>query len=310
MKDKQPLVSIALASYNGEHFIAQQIESLLSQTYSNLEIIISDDGSNDKTIDIIETFIAKGFPIKLFKNELEKGVNKNFENAIRNCNGEFIALCDQDDIWRPQKIERLVTNIGSSALIYHNSLFVDIEGNSLNRTIGEKMNCYTGNDPKVFLVLNCVSGHETMFVKSLVDIAIPFPTVKYFDWWLAFIATQNGGVKYLDEVLVHYRQHEKTVTDMLAMKKSTMHKKEFIIYEEELEWYVKCSEVAVQSKPFFEKWAKLYKARKNQWFSFSLFLLARKNATALYTIKKKGKLSIFFESLKLLWGLKTKRKIG
>jgi glycosyltransferase involved in cell wall biosynthesis len=305
-KNKIELVSIAMATYNGEQFIEKQLDSLLAQTYSNLEIIISDDGSTDSTIAIVERYMKAFASISLFKNPVKNGINKNFENAIKHCKGDFVALCDQDDIWLPQKIETLINNIGSAALVYHNSLFIDADENSMGRTIADKLNCYSGQDSKTFLLLNCVSGHECMFAKRLINIALPIPSAKYFDWWLAFVAAENGGVKYIDEVLVHYRQHEKSKTDMLALKKTTKHKKEFLIYEEELEWYNSCAKVAIINKSFYELWAKYYKQRKNQWFSFSLFLLARNNAKTLYFIKKKSSISRFFESLKLLWGLKMK----
>jgi glycosyltransferase involved in cell wall biosynthesis len=304
------LVSIAMATYNGEQFIEKQLDSLLAQTYTRIEIIISDDGSTDSTIAIVERYMKIFASISLFKNPIKNGINKNFENAIKHCKGDFIALCDQDDIWLPQKIEILINNIGSAALVYHNSLFIDTDGNSLSRTIADKLNCYSGQNSKTFLLLNCVSGHECMFAKRLVDIALPIPSVKYFDWWLAFVAAENGGVKYIDEILVHYRQHEKSKTDMLALKKTTKHKKEFLIYEESLEWYNSCAKVSSNNKVFYELWAKYYKERKNEWFSFSLFMLAQKNASALYSIKKKNKISRFFESLKLLWGLKMKTLFG
>ena len=302
-----PMVSIALATYNGVEFLAAQLDSLLAQTYTHMEIVISDDGSTDGTLKMIENYIEKFPLISLHHNEGEHGIKKNFENAIRSCRGEYIALCDQDDIWLPQKTEKLVNGIGSYALVYHNSLFIDSTGHSLGKTIADKRPGYTGKDPKVFLLFNAISGHACMFRKKLIPLALPFPQARYHDWWLAFIASQNGGVKYLDEVLVHYRQHEKSKTDILARKEGTVHRKEFTIFEEESAWYNSCANISGEEQPFFRKWAKLYDARKDQWFSFSLFKLARKNSRALYIFKKKNKLSNFFESLKLLWGIKTKK---
>ena len=304
------LISVAIATYNGETFLRQQLDTVIAQTYKNIEIIISDDGSTDRTVEIIKSYVKQHTFIKIFENKNPIGINKNFENAIKNCAGQYIALCDQDDIWLPAKLEMLISKIGKSALIYHNSLFVDINGESLNKSIADKMNCYSGSDPKVFLLLNCVSGHVCMFNKNLLQYAIPFPTVKFYDWWLAFVATQYGGITYLDEILVHYRQHEMSKTDMLALKKSTKHKKEYIIYEEQLEWFKNCAEVAKTDKPFFKQWLKLYRNRKNQWFSFSLFLLTQKNKRKLYNLKNKGEISKLFESLKLLWGLKIKKILG
>jgi glycosyltransferase involved in cell wall biosynthesis len=304
------LVSIALTTFNGGKFLEDQLLSLLSQTYKNIEIIISDDGSTDNTILIIEEYKKTHPEIVLIKNKLEKGINKNFENAINHCKGDYIALCDQDDLWMPHKIETLVNNIDKAALIYHNSLFVDTNGISLNSTIADKMNCYSGDNPKTFLLFNCVSGHSCMFIRDLVAIALPIPKVKYFDWWLAFVAADNAGVKYIDEVLVHYRQHEKSKTDMLILKKSTIHKKEFIMYDEELVWYNSCAIIATKNKAFFQLLAKYYSQRKTQWLSLSLFILVRKNASALYCIRKRNNVIRFFESLKLLWGIKLKTLFG
>ena len=101
---KDILVSITLATYNGEKFIREQLDSLLQQTYNNLEIIISDDGSTDKTIPIIEEYFKKDPRISFSKNPTPNGYKKNFERAIRLCRGEIIFLCDQDDIWYKDKI--------------------------------------------------------------------------------------------------------------------------------------------------------------------------------------------------------------
>lgn len=306
----QPLVSIALATYNGEAFLAAQLDSLIAQTYPNLEVIIFDDGSADGTIRIIESYLEKFSSISFYKNEGPHGIKNNFAHALSFCTGTYIALCDQDDTWLPQKIERMVAEIGNYALIYHNSLFIDETGNSMNRTLTDKLRGYTGHDPKAFLLLNGVSGHACMFQKKLVPLALPFPRARFHDWWLAFIAAQNGGVKYLDEVLVHYRQHEKSKTDMLAQKSRTQHRKEFRIFDEETEWYNSCAKIEGKEQAFFQNWAELYAARKDRWLSFSLFRLAQKNSGILYSFKKKNKASRFFESLKLLWGLKTKKAVG
>jgi glycosyltransferase involved in cell wall biosynthesis len=303
-------VSIAMATYNGEMFLEKQLDSLFAQSYKNIEIIVSDDHSTDNTIAIVKNYVNKFPNIFLLKNKNDKGVNKNFENAIKHCNGEYIALCDQDDIWLPNKIEILVNNIEGAALVYHNSLFIDSNAQTMSRTIAGKLNCYTGNDSKIFLLLNCISGHTCMFTKNIIDKALPIPSIRFFDWWLAFIAAENGGVKYVDEILVHYRQHENSKTDMLAIKNSTNHKKEFVIYEQELEWYKNCARASTINKAFYTLWATLYEKRRNQWFSFSLFLLAFKNLNVFYFIKKKNKLSLLFESLKLLWGLKLKTLFG
>src|SRR5437868_15054123 len=105
-----PLISIVLCSYNGERFIKEQIDSILHQTYPNIELIISDDASTDETARILKEY--KGDQkIKLFFQDENVGATKNFEFAIKQVRGEFIAFSDQDDIWLPQKLERLYSAI-------------------------------------------------------------------------------------------------------------------------------------------------------------------------------------------------------
>src|SRR5687767_13263616 len=124
-RDDSPLVSIALATFNGQRFLAEQLDSLLRQTYSNLEIIISDDGSTDATVNIVASYAAAYPHIFVYRNTGEKGVASNFQHAIRQCKGDLIAFCDQDDIWLPGKIEKLVKEIGDASLIYHDSLLIN-----------------------------------------------------------------------------------------------------------------------------------------------------------------------------------------
>ncbi|HSN60253.1 MAG TPA: glycosyltransferase family 2 protein [Ferruginibacter sp.] len=305
-----PLVSVAMTTYNGEQFLHQQLQSILDQSYRNLEVIISDDGSTDSTIDIIKNFQTSHSNIFFFKNEKGKGIKKNFENALMHCKGTYIALCDQDDYWMPDKIAALVKGIDGYALIYHNSLFVNDNGESLNKTIADKMNCYTGNNPEVFLMHNCISGHATLFHRKLLSIALPFPEARYHDWWLSFIAACNDGVVYLPMVLVHYRQHQTSKTDMLKRKEGFKHQKELKKYAEELEWFTQCALVENSRKDFFIAWKNHYEKRPQQWFSLWLFSTAMKKKKTLYAIPKKGLFGKFLLALKLFWGLKTKKIVG
>ena len=229
---------------------------------------------------------------------------------MNHCKGTYIALCDQDDFWLPNKLEELVNHIEEYALVYHNSLFVNLGGTSLDKTIADKMNCYTGNDPAVFLMHNCISGHACLFHRKLLTLALPFPEARYHDWWLAFIAAGNGGVVYLPKVLVHYRQHPTSKTDMLKRKEGHKHQKEFKRYVEELEWYQQCARVENKQKDFFIAWKQHYEKRPQQWLSTWLFSTAMKKRKTLYAIPKKGFFGQFLLALKLFWGLKTKKLIG
>src|SRR5574344_1640995 len=118
------LISIAMCSYNGERFIKEQIDSIIAQTYKNFELIIVDDGSKDNTIEIIKYYQSKDSRIKLFQNEKNLGFVKNFEKAITLCSGDFIALADQDDVWKKNKIEVFLNNIDKNMLIYSDAILM------------------------------------------------------------------------------------------------------------------------------------------------------------------------------------------
>ena len=114
----KPLVSVVMATYNGERFIAEQLESILTQTYSNLEIIIVDDRSTDQSYTILESYAAKDTRIRLFRNEQNLGYVKNFEKGLSLAGGVYIAPSDQDDIWLPHKITTLVNHINDNTIVY------------------------------------------------------------------------------------------------------------------------------------------------------------------------------------------------
>src|SRR6478609_835146 len=138
-----PLISIVLCSYNGAKFIDEQIQSLLQQTYPNLEIIISDDASTDGTQAILKKY--KTHPaFKIFLQQTNLGPIKNVAFALQQAIGSFIAFCDQDDIWLPQKIETLHAQIGDDLLVYCDSELVDEHGQSLHKKISDVRNMYTG----------------------------------------------------------------------------------------------------------------------------------------------------------------------
>ena len=101
---RDPLISIALCTYNGERFVREQLDSLVNQTYKNIEIIAVDDHSSDQTFAILENYKSKFKNIRTFQNNANLGFRKNFEKALRECTGEYIALSDQDDVWRLDKI--------------------------------------------------------------------------------------------------------------------------------------------------------------------------------------------------------------
>ena len=110
--NEPPLVSVVLGTYNGEAYLQDQLRSVLAQTYPALEIIAIDDGSRDRTVDILREYAARDPRMRVTVNERNLGFIRNFEKGCRLARGEYIALCDQDDYWFPDKIEKMVGAIG------------------------------------------------------------------------------------------------------------------------------------------------------------------------------------------------------
>lgn len=217
MSFNNPKVSIAMCTYNGSKFIAEQLESIINQTYRNLEILVVDDGSIDETVTICHSF--QDCRIKIWTNERNLGYTKNFEKAISLCSGEYICLCDQDDVWDLKKVETLVDEIGQNILIYHDSDFIDENGGHLKEpSMAERYHMYDGKSSLPFLLFNCISGHASMFSRELVKYLLPFDGRFFHDWWLAYVASNLGQIKFLNLILVHYRQHTSSITDNLGLK--------------------------------------------------------------------------------------------
>src|SRR5438270_11536697 len=112
-----PLVSVVLCTYNGALYVAEQIESILQQTYPRLEVIIADDASTDKTYEILKHYAATDNRITLYRRETNAGYNTNFSEACAKTTGDFIAIADQDDIWEFEKVETLVNKIETDASV-------------------------------------------------------------------------------------------------------------------------------------------------------------------------------------------------
>lgn len=218
---KLPLVSIAICTYNGDRFLKKQLDSLLNQDYPNIEIIAVDDCSNDDTREILKEYSQKDKRLKSYQNEKNLGYARNFEKAIKLCTGDLIALADQDDIWESNKIRVLMDSIGDGILVYHDSDFIDEQDKRIgDNTMASRFKMYHGESALPFLLSNCISGHAALFKKELIEFILPFNDAKYHDWWIAYVAFNVGKVKFLDEVLVHYRQHQTSITDTLKRRES------------------------------------------------------------------------------------------
>ena len=220
MNKQRPLVSIAMCTYNGSRFLEEQLISLVQQSYSNIEIIITDDGSSDDTVDMIKRYMAQYSNIKLSENETNLGFVKNFEKAISLCRGEYIALADQDDIWKLHKIETFVNAIGTHSLIYSDAELIDADSNMTGSfLIQPKKSLLKGPCASAFIFDNCVSGNTLMFQRALLDHVLPIPDeVRFHDQWIAFVAATYGAITYTDEAMTKYRRYADQVTHVTKAK--------------------------------------------------------------------------------------------
>lgn len=299
-----PLISIAMCTYNGESYVGAQLASLLAQTWPHLEIVVVDDNSIDGTLTIIAEYARKDTRIKFFRNSENLGINKNFNLAISLCHGEFIAPCDQDDIWHPDKLSRLHAIIENHVLSYCDSELITADGSSMNMRISDRIHMYHGNDPVVFAFWNCVSGHAMLFRRELLTRALPIPDVKFHDWWFAFLATTHGSIAYLDEPLVQYRQHAHAQTDLSRMGRKTEPDNRTLLFKEREQWLGYLASVESPQQPFFIELHQLWQAQAHQWVSIKLIRHMAKQYHALLFINRSR--SFFRFALKNFWGLKSK----
>jgi glycosyltransferase involved in cell wall biosynthesis len=215
---RRPLVSIVLATYNGAAYLRQQLDTLYAQTWEPLEVVVSDDASTDGTADLLAEY-ARERGLRYEINDRTLGLVKNFERAIGLCRGELIALSDQDDLWKPQKIGRLVENLGPYSLIYCNGQeYLSVDGRIEVETSVDQVFAFvralgTGHPTRQLLAENWVVSHTLLFRRELLAAAFPFPEHHtYHDGWLALVASKLGGIKYLDERLQTHRRHAASIT--------------------------------------------------------------------------------------------------
>lgn len=229
--DFLPLVSIALCTYNGEKFLQQQLDSLACQNYNNLEIIIVDDHSSDSTFDILKKFQKSKENVKIFQNEANLGFVKNFEKAISLCSGDYVALCDQDDVWFPEKISKLVLSIGSAGLVYSAVQLMNQDGVCLDE-IFPRRNKMHGRCYMELLLANCVTGHACLIKRAVLDRALPFPEkIKVHDHWLAIVAAAKEGIAVYEDVLSLYRRHD----DNALLSNKKRHSSKLVRYQRKIQ---------------------------------------------------------------------------
>ena len=213
-------VSVVLCTYNGEKYLRDQLQSILDQTRLPDEILISDDGSTDSTLQIVEEFTSLNPDAKtpqwtVLTRNAPLGVSENFASALGHARGEFIALADQDDLWEPDRLEKQLGLFREGTLLVHSDAsLVDESGtktgtlmSALRLTRGERKNLEEGRALGVLLRRNVVTGATTMIHSSLIRQALPIPSGWIHDEWFALVAAVQGGIVFSELPLIRYRQH-------------------------------------------------------------------------------------------------------
>ena len=214
------MISVALCTYNGEEYIKQQLDSILSQTMSVNEVIVCDDCSTDSTCEIISSYADKYPHIHLLKNNVNVGFKKNFERALSICKGDFIFLSDQDDIWHPKKVKRVIEymQINTCYGVFSDANFIDGNNIELDGSLFEKLNFkqYIKNSdlyPNLYATLclspNFVTGATMAIKKEAKKYILPFYTSEgiYHDAYIAIKLASIDKLDYIDEKLISYRIH-------------------------------------------------------------------------------------------------------
>jgi glycosyltransferase involved in cell wall biosynthesis len=276
-------ISVVMATYNGERYLHEQIDSILHQTFPPAELIIVDDCSTDSSLQILQDYAAKNSIVKIFSNESNIGFLKNFEKGIALSTGSHIALSDQDDIWALDKLEKLINGIDDALLIYSNSELVDENGNSLHKKMSDIKNQLGFTSSLMFVIGTWAPGHAFLFTRELAKKCIPFPSVVAHDFWLAFVATCYKPVKYLPEPLVLYRQHAtNTVSANTFSKNNKKHKptrddREILSRARIKFLYEFCPKERVEEKEVFNQIVQSYQdnSLKNRWLRFTTFFKYR-----------------------------------
>lgn len=208
-------IDILLATYNGEKYLKEQLDSILNQTYSNFRLIISDDCSNDNTKHILEEYKQKDNRIEVYYQNENLGYVKNFEFLLEKVENEIYALSDQDDIWLPKKLEKYIENMESnnSDLVFGDLIVVDEKGQEINKSFwklkGFSKKIKKDKNYKGLQLNNYITGCTILSKKEFLKYILPLPEAKYIihDYWISIVVSAKGKISHIDKPYIKYRQH-------------------------------------------------------------------------------------------------------
>ncbi|MGZ4808048.1 MAG: glycosyltransferase family 2 protein [Thermoanaerobaculia bacterium] len=204
--------SVALCTFNGGRFLREQLQSIAAQSTPPAELVICDDGSTDDTVAIAEAFARTApFRVDVRRNRTRLGTAANFDSAMSLCNGDVIFLCDQDDVWHPEKIARTIRQFDDLHIqcVFTDARLIDEEGKPIGRTMWQQI----GFDPRRFdfgtvVDRNVATGATMALRASLRPLIQPIPRDQPHDWWIVLLSAATQSATPLNEPLIDYRVHK------------------------------------------------------------------------------------------------------
>lgn len=197
------MISVCMATYNGERYIKEQVISILSQLGPDDELIVSDDGSKDNTLQVLEEFNDPR--IKLYEGP-QRGLTYNFENAIKHAIGDYIFLTDQDDVWESNKVERMMEALHPVDLVVSDAWICDENAVSTGKSLYDICKPHKGFWPTLFhtTYIGCCTAFRRTILKKL----LPFPPhIVMHDYWIGQIADLYYKTTFIPDKLLRYRRH-------------------------------------------------------------------------------------------------------
>lgn len=204
------MISVCIATYNGERFIREQIDSILRQLSSDDEIIVSDDGSTDNTISIINSIDDKR--IRVIEGPRKQSPTSNFECALKASKGDFIFMSDQDDVWKPNKVKICMEWLQRYDCVVSDAEVTDSSLNPLYPSLYAIMQVKQG---RIYNTIwkNGYTGCCMAFRRNVLEASLPFPKdIPMHDIWIGNVAAYKYNVKFIPDTLIYFRRHEDTTS--------------------------------------------------------------------------------------------------
>jgi cellulose synthase/poly-beta-1,6-N-acetylglucosamine synthase-like glycosyltransferase len=288
--DRKPLVSVVVCTYNGAAFLSKQLDSLLAQSYAPVEIVVCDDASTDDTVRIAKEYAAKDCRIRLHQNEQNMGYNRNFEKGFLMASGAYIAVCDQDDIWKREKLQKMMRLFDSETTLLVHAQSVRFTKSLPAIEYYTARRYFTGKDVKKLFYFNTIAGHNMLLRKELLQYALPLPQGVFYDWWLALSAAIYGSINGTNEVLTFHRAHTSNVTlGKKDEKKQTREKAEERLHT--LTQVLQIQALKEEDRIFAGQLSEMLTTLRQKNFSFPLFFFLLQHAGTLLFFKKGSFLS-------------------